>query len=153
MADYSKLAAEYKEKQDSEARRIAAEQNRAQRLLELFRTLEVQLGNELRKAEDAFGTYGFSGFNGPDVSLPDRTLRVRFGAIECELEMDHENSEIRVHLKSENRSTLVYSLDYEKGRIAIYRRVAGGTSDRSAQCSPSEIAEAMVTGLVHGNFD
>jgi hypothetical protein len=153
VPDYSKLAAEYKEKQDSEARRIAAEQNRAQKLLELFESLQVQLEKELRKAEDAFGSYGFSGFSGPDVSLPDRTLGVRFGAIACELEMDQENNLIKIQLKGENRSTREYALEYEKGKISIYRKLPGGGMDRATQYPSSEIAEKMVTGLVHGNFD
>jgi hypothetical protein len=153
VPDYSKLAAQYKEKQDSEARRLAAEQNRAQKLLELFKNLEVQLANELHKAEDAFGGYGFSGFSGPVVSLPDRSLSVRFGAIACELQMDQENNLIRIQLKCDNPSTLEYSLDYEKGKITIYRKVIGGSADRATQYPSSEIAEKMVTGLIHGNFD
>jgi hypothetical protein len=153
VPDYSKLAAEYKEKQDSEARRVAAEQNRAQRLQDLFGSLEVQLDHELRKAEDAFGNYGFSGFNGPVASPSDRTLSVRFGAVECELKMDPANNLITIYLRGENRSTLEYSLDYERGKITIYRKVAGGATDRTTQFSSSEIAEKMVTGLIHGNFD
>jgi hypothetical protein len=153
VPDYSKLAADYKEKQDSEARRLAAEQNRAQKLLELFESLHVQLEKELRKAEDAFGSYGFSGFSGPDVSLPDRTLSVRFGAVECELMMDQVNNQITIHLRGENRLTLEYALDYEKGKITIYRKLPGGPADRATQYPSSEIAEKMVTGLIHGNFD
>jgi hypothetical protein len=153
VPDYSKLAAEYKEKQDNEARRRAAEQNRAQKLLELFQSLEVHLERELRKAEDAFGTYGFSGFSGPEVSLPDRTLGVRFGAVTSELEIDQENNLIRIHLKGETRSTLEYALEYEKGRITIYKKTPEGGVDRATQYPSSEIVEKMVMGLIHGNFD
>jgi hypothetical protein len=153
VPDYSKLAAEYKEKRESEARRLAAEQNKAQKLLELFKNLEMQLDQELRKAEDAFGSYGFSGFSGPEVSPSDRTLSVRFGAIACELEMDQENNQIKIELKGDNRSTREYALDYEKGKIAIYRKLPGGLIDRATQYPSTEIAEKMVTGLVHGNFD
>jgi len=153
VADYTKLAAEYKEKLDSEARRVAAEQNRAQKLLELFKSIQVQLGKEMHKAEDAFGSYGFSGFAGPVVLSPDRSLSVRFGATACELEMDTENNRITILLKGETRSTLEYSLDYERGKITIYRKAPGDEVDRSAQAPSSEIAEKMVIGLVHGNFD
>jgi hypothetical protein len=153
VPDYSKLAAEYKEKQDSEARRLVAEQNRAQKLQELFKNLELQLDHELRKAEDAFGSYGFSGFSGPEVSPADRTLSVRFGALECELKMDPANNLITIYLRGENRLTLEYLLDYERGKIAIYRKKTGGEADRATQYPSSEIAEKMVMGLIHGNFD
>jgi hypothetical protein len=153
LPDYSKLAAEYKEQRDSEARRLAAEQNRAQRLVELFKTLEVQVESEMRKAEDAFGSYGFSGFSGPAVSPADRTIGVRFGAIECELEMDPENNVIRLQLRGENRASREYAMDYERGKITIYRKTESGIADRAAPCSSSEIAEKMVTGLIHGKFD
>lgn len=163
MFDYGKLIDEEKVRQDSTI--AAAERSRAREieLVAFFREVEIELGIEMAKANAELKKRAAPIIFGPFRPVRDQeSIELAFGLRNpcCRLTLHNTirlggASSIRVELLDESGEQVTsaqFVIEGEKGSLKAYRTMVEGFPDRSAELSPSEIAQEIVSGMIRGRL-
>jgi hypothetical protein len=167
MVDYAKLLDEEKARRDSAIANAEARRRREIELVAFFRNVEIALGQEMAKANQELKRRG-----APTIEGPFRPGNVRISGAEqielafgtrkpaCRLTLESTDphmglSRMRVELLDEARNVAArmhYLLEGEAQNVKAYKPLVEGFPDRGSICSPDEIAQEIVPGIIRGRF-
>jgi len=163
MVDYGKLIDEEKRQKDSAVSMIAAEKAREIELLAWFRNVEIDLGEETAKANEALKKRGVTEIVGP-FHARDRQDRIElaFGnrnpACWLTLESAPEAAKLsRIHVElfddvGKSLGLKDYVIEGEATSLAAYKALVEGFPDHAAPVTTPEIAQEIVPAIIRGRF-
>ena len=167
MVDYAKLLDEEKARRDSAIANAEAQRKREIELVAFFRSVEIALGMEMAKANQELKRRGAPLIEGP--FRPGKIGQEREEQIElsfgnrrpaCRLTLESIArqiglSRVKVELlddSNEVASRMHYLLEGESADVKAFKPLVEGFPDRGWVCSPEEIAQEIVPGIIRGRF-
>jgi hypothetical protein len=163
MVDYAKLIDEEKARQDSAIARVEALKKRDLDLLSFFRRVEIDLGEEIAKANEELKKRGVPTILGPQrPEKNDRQIEYQLGSRKpcCRLSLESTAAEVglsRIHSELFNEEGVVigqtdYVIEGEAQNLKTYKSLVEGFPDHTAQVGSKEIAQEIVPGIIRGRF-
>lgn len=163
MVDYGKLLDEEKARRDSAIANAEAQRKREIELVAFFRRVEIALGMEMVKANQELKRRGAPTIEGPFRPRKDEEqIELTFGNRRpaCRLTLEGIARQIglsrmKVELLDDSRNIagrLHYLLEGEAADVKAFKPLVEGFPDRGAICSPDEIAQEIVPGIIRGRF-
>jgi hypothetical protein len=163
MVDYGKLIDEEKAREDSAIAAAEALKKREIDLVSFFRSVEINLGEEMARANVELKKRGAPVIEGPFRPLKDEEkIGLAFGKRRpsCRLTLQSTFaqigiSRIQVELFDETGASIGkkdYVIEGEAGALKAYQSLIEGFPDHNAEVSASEIAQEIVTGIIRGRF-
>ncbi len=163
MVDYGKLLDEEKARRDSAIANAEAQRRREIELVAFFRNVEIALGQEMAKANQELRRRGAPTIEGPFRPIKgDEQIELLFGPRRpaCRLTLESIDplmglSRVVVELLDERHDLagrMQYLLEGEAENVRAYKPLVEGFPDRGSQCSPEEIAQEIVPGMIRGRF-
>jgi hypothetical protein len=166
MVDYAKLLDEEKARRDSALANAEAQRRREIELVAFFRSVEIALGMEMAKANQELKRRGAPVIEGPirpgriggSVEQIDLVFGNRKPACRLTLESIARQmglSRMKVELMDDSHQVtgrIQYLLEGESADVRAYKPLIEGFPDRGSACSPEEIAQEIVPGIIRGRF-
>lgn len=162
MFDYGKLIDEENERESSALAAAQRSKTREIELVAFFREVEIELGVEMAKANAELKKRAAPIIFGPFRPVRDQEkIELAFGLRNpsCRLTLQNTNSQldasaIRVELLDESGVQIAstrFVIEGEKP-LKAYRAMVAEVPDLSAELSPSEIAQEIVSGMIRGRL-
>jgi hypothetical protein len=163
MVDYGKLLDEERARRDSAIANAEAQRRREIELVAFFRSVEIAIGEEMAKANKELKRRGAPLIEGPFRPVKgEEQIELTFGNRRpaCRLTLESIArqmglSRMKVELLEESGNIgggMVYLLEGEAADVKAYKPLVEGFPDRGAVCSPGEIAQETVPGMIRGRF-
>ena len=163
MADYGKLAADAKAKAIESDAVDSKKVNDVRRLVEFFKSVEINLGLEINSANPELLKQGL--LIGPSLSgivmkaHPNSIIELSFGYVSsCKVILDLDATQIRARLTGKpndkgfiEEHELAYLL--ESGDSEVKAHKIDLLPEMDKRFGAKEIAEVLVTGMIQGSFD
>lgn len=162
MLDYGKLIDEEKERENSALAAAARSKAREIELVAFFREVEIELGREMARANAELKKRAAPIIFGPFRPVRDQEkIELALGLRNpcCRIILQHTSSlldvsAIQVELLDEAGVQVARTRFVIEGErpLKAYRTMVEDFPDRSAELSPSEIAQEIVSGLIRGRL-
>jgi hypothetical protein len=163
MVDYAKLVEEEKARQDSTLSSAEIQKRRATDLVDLFREIEIALGEEVTKANQELSKSGAPTISGPfRPAIGEERIELALGTVDpaCRLTIQSTAtqlalSRIVVELFGETGASIAHTEYVTEDQVLplkVYKSLVEGFPDRDAETTPSAIAQEIVPGIIRGQF-
>jgi len=163
VVDYGRLIDEEKLRRDSAIAAAEARRRHEIELVAFFRSVEIDLGKEMAKANAELERRSAPKIAGPFRPVKDEeTIELTFGARRpcCRLMLENIAVEaglakIRVELLNDAGDVagrMDYLLEEQGAELKAYRPLVEGFPDRAAEMSSATIAQEIVPGIIRGRF-
>jgi hypothetical protein len=163
MVDYSRLIDEEQAKQNSAIAKVEARRERDLDLNSFFRRVEIDLGEEIAKANAELKKRGVPAIAGPYRSEKhENQIEYSLGSRNpcCRLTLESTSAEVglsRIHTELFDEEGAVigqtdYVIEGEAQDLRTYKALVEGFPDHAAQVSSAEIAQEIVPGILRGRF-
>jgi hypothetical protein len=161
--DYGKLIDEEKSRQSSAIAAADAQKKRDLDLIAFFRSVEIEIGREMAKANVELKKRGSSLIDGPfRPAREEERIELRFGARHPCCRLTLHGIDVAAGLASIQAelldkwgkaiSRIQYVIEGEGQSQRAYRPLVEGVPDRGAEVTASELAQEIVPGIIRGHF-
>lgn len=163
MVDYGKLIDQEKTRHDSAIASVEALRAREIELVALFRNVEIDLGQEMAKANAELKKRGSPQITGPFRPEKDKEkIELAFGTRNpcCRLTLQSTDVQVglsRIHVELLNeKGELIAQTDFviegEATNLKAYKALVEGFPDKASEVSSAEMAKEIVPGIIRGRF-
>lgn len=163
MVDYGKLIDEEKRNQDSAVSMTEAQSAREIELLAWFRNVEIDLGEETAKANEALKKRGDAEIVGPfRARTNDDRIEFAFGRRNpaCWLTLESAPAAVklsRIHCElfddaGKSIGLRDYVIEGEATSLAAFKALVEGFPDHASPVTTAEIAQEIVPAILRGRF-
>lgn len=161
--DYGKLIDEEKTRQDSAIAAAEAQKRREIDLIAFFRSVEIELGREMARANVELKKRGSPVIAGPFRPLrEEERIELTFGTRQPCCRLTLQGIDIAAGLASiqaelldsreRTTSRIQYIIEGEGQTLRAYRPLVEGVPDRAAELTAAQLAQEVVPGIIRGRF-
>lgn len=161
--DYGKLIDEERSRQGSTIAAAEAQKRRELDLIAFFRSVEIELGREMARANVELKKRGSPVIAGPFRPVKEEErIELTFGSRRPCCRMTLQGIDISAGLAGieaelldgtgRTISEMHYVIDGEGPALRAYRPLVAGFPDRAAEMTASQMAQEVVPGIIRGSF-
>lgn len=161
--DYGKLIDQEKARQGSAVTAAEAQKKRELDLIAFFRSVEIEVGREMARANVELKKRGNPVIAGPfRPAVEEEKIELTFGArypccrltlqgIDVEAGLASIQAELLDHW-CKTTSRIQYVIEGEGQDLRAYRPLIPGVPDRTAERTASQLAQEVIPGVIRGRF-
>lgn len=161
--DYGKLIDEEKSRRGSAVAAAEAQKRRELDLIAYFRSVEIEVGIEMARANVELKKRGNPIIAGPFRPVrEEEKIELTFGARHPCCRLTLQGIDIAAGLASiqaelldqwgKTTSRIQYVIEGEGQELRAYRPLVPGVADRAAERTASQLAQEVISGVIRGRF-